>query len=118
MSLDVTLYRTVECPHCGDAVPTREEIYEGNITHNLGKMASAANLYMAMWRPEEIGVTCAGQLVPILQAALQLLLASPADYRKLNPSNGWGSYEVLVEFVQKYLVACEENPSATVEVSR
>lgn len=30
--------------------------YHANITHNLGKMAEAAGIYHALWRPDEIGI--------------------------------------------------------------
>ena len=39
-------------------------------------------------------------------------------YEKFNPKNGWGSYEGLVNFVDNYLNACYEYPSAEVKISR
>ena len=107
MSLDVYLLRTQ---------PTR--IYQANITHNLNVMAKEAGAYEVLWRPEELGMTKAGELVPMLRAALERLVADPERYRKYNPENGWGSYETLVRFVEGYLWACQENPDADVEVSR
>jgi hypothetical protein len=32
------------------------EVFDYNITHNLGEMAKAAGIYMELWRPEEIGI--------------------------------------------------------------
>lgn len=107
MSLDVSLL-----------VPQPCEVYSRNITHNLSAMADAAGIYEALWRPEEIGVTTSDQLVPLLEKGLEKLLSDPDKFELLNPPNGWGSYEGLVEFVQKYLDACREYPDATVEVSR
>jgi len=94
------------------------EIYNGNITHNLNTMADAAGLYKPLWRPEEVGITKAEQLIPLLTEGLARLKAEPAKYREHNPQNGWGSYEGLIRFVEEYLNACGENPEAAVEVSR
>lgn len=93
-------------------------VYDRNITHNLNRMARAAGVYEHLWRPEEIGVTKAEQLIEPLRAGLAKLLGEPDHFRTFNPPNGWGSYEGLVEFVQEYLSACEENPDAEVSVSR
>lgn len=94
------------------------EVYSANITHNLGEMAEAAGLYRCLWRPEEIGITQAAELVGMLEQGLIALKAEPARFRTFNPPNGWGSYEGLVSFVERYLMACRDEPGATVSVSR
>ena len=93
-------------------------IYSDNITHNLNKMANEAGIYKHLWRPEEIGITKAHQLIEPLRAGLELLKSDPARFEKHNASNGWGMYEHFVPFVESYLSACEENPNAEVSVSR
>lgn len=95
-----------------------EKVYSANITHNLGKMADAAGLYEALWRPDECGVETASQLVGPLERGLAALEADPDRFRALNPANGWGSYEGLVRFVHAYLEACREHLQARVTVSR
>lgn len=95
-----------------------KEVYWGNITHNLNKMAGDAGIYEHLWRPDEIGITKAAELIEPLRAGLALLKSDPSRFKKFNPENGWGTYEGLVSFVEKYLAACEENPAATVRVSR
>lgn len=107
MSLDVYL----------SAVRTTT-VYSSNITHNLGMMAREAGIYEALWRPEEIGVTKAGQLIPMLSAGLDLLKSDPPRFEKHNSPNGWGLYKHFVPFVEQYLDACRENPDAEVSVSR
>lgn len=107
MSLDVTLLVTK---------PT--EVYSANITHNLGDMAEEAGIYMHLWRPEEIGITLAGELIEPLRAGLALLKADPERFEKHNSPNGWGLYKHFVPFVERYLAACEETPGATIEISR
>jgi hypothetical protein len=92
--------------------------YSGNITHNLRIMADAADLYECLWRPDEIGITLAIQLIQPLKDGLARLQSDPETYRALNPVNGWGSYEGLVDFVAEYLAACIAFPEAEVFVSR
>lgn len=107
MSLDVTL-----------KVPGMVEVYWRNITHNLNVMAEAAGIYKHLWRPEEIGITKAGDLIAPLTDGLARLVADPEKFKKLNPSNGWGSYEGLCDFVSEYIEACKDNPEAIVEADR
>lgn len=93
-------------------------IYDANITHNLNEMAEEAGIYKHLWRPDEIGITKASQLIEPLREGLGLLLADPDHFRQFNPENGWGDYHSLVDFVKSYLTACKENPNASVSVSR
>ena len=93
-------------------------IYDRNITHNLNKMADEAGIYKHLWRPEEIGITKAGELIEPLREGLALLLSDEERFRKFDPENKWGDYDSLVDFVREYLSACEENPNASVRVSR
>lgn len=93
-------------------------VFEYNITHNLNTMAQKAGVYMQLWRPDEMGVSKAAQLIEPLKSGLKLLKSKPDEFKQYNPSNGWGSYEGLVEFVEKYLQACEQYPDAEIDVSR
>lgn len=94
------------------------EVYWANITHNLNTMADAAGIYKHLWRPDEIGVEYARQLVVPLRDGLKALTEDPDRFRNLNPPNGWGDYDGLVRFVTGYLSACAEHPDARVHVSR
>lgn len=107
MSLDVTLTAV------RDSV-----VFESNITHNLNKMAEAAGIYKHLWRPEEIGMKLAGQLIVPLFDGLVALTEDPERFKKLNPENGWGNYDIFVAWVAKYLLACVNNPDAKIRVSR
>jgi len=96
-----------------------DHAWQGNITHNLAEMASKSPfLYEALWKPEGIGVSKAKEVEPFLVKGLQDLKNDPEKFKHHNPKNGWGSYEVLVEFVEEYLNACIENPEAEIEISR
>jgi hypothetical protein len=107
MSLDITLTAVR---------PT--EVYSANITHNLNKMAEAAGIYEALWRPEELGIRHAGLLIEPLSVGLAKLKADPMYYSQFNAPNGWGMYENFVPFVEKYLEACKANPDAEVHAYR
>ena len=115
MSLDVYLKQVM---------PT--EVFTGNITHNLGKMASAVKLsngntlYSILWRPDECSppYTRAEEISELLDEGFNILLSNPEKYRQYNPENGWGNYDGLVNFVYRYRNACWDNPDAEIGVCR
>ena len=106
MSLDVRIYDGAE------------EVYHANITHNLGKMAEAAGMYQALWRPDEHGWMKASDIESMLVAGLRFLIGDPKRFEALAPANGWGTYDDLVEFTWAYLKACRAYPNARIEASR
>ena len=108
MSLDVYL----ECHECG------HEVFTKNITHNLTQMAKKAELYYPLWRPDEIDLEKAEDLIGPLEKGLKILEQDPAKMKKYNPDNGWGVYEYLVEFTRAYLQACKDHPKARIRSSR
>jgi hypothetical protein len=94
------------------------EVYTANITHNLNAMADSVGLYRYLWRPEELGITKAKELIDPLRNGLHNLKLDPETHKKFNPSNGWGNYEILVEFIEHYLNACYKYPEAEVIADR
>jgi len=125
MSLDVSLSRTLYLSYDKGATYTeqQEEVYWANITHNLRTMADNVNvqhqtLYDYLWRPEELNVTIASELINPLTIGLAKLKDNPDFYKTFDSPNGWGLYEHFVPFVQEYLNACILNPEATVHASR
>lgn len=107
MSLDVYLTKVQPCT-----------VFDANITHNLSEMAREAGIYDHCWRPEEIGIKVAAQLIAPLQAALGAMEADPERFKKFDASNGWGCYRDFVPWLRNYLAACEKHPDAQVHVSR
>lgn len=95
-----------------------EDVFSANITHNMGRMAREAGLYEALWCAQDNGVGHAGDLIEPMEKGLALLVSDPARFRQFNPENGWGDYEALVRFAERYLAACREYPAAEVRVSR
>lgn len=123
MSLDVYLTTPREgenCQHCDGTgkTGTSSEHFSRSVTHNLTAMAREAGIYAPLWRPDEIGITKAAQLVEPLTAGLALLRSDPERFRRFNNAHGWGVYEGLVRFVSEYLAACREHPDADVRASR
>lgn len=125
MSLDISLYSEAkevpcECSNCGNThVRTdRSQLFDANITHNLGTMADEAGIYKHVWRPEEIGITKASQLIEPLRNAVTLMKADPPRFEKHNSPNGWGLYKNFLPWLERYLAACEAYPDATPEAYR
>jgi hypothetical protein len=94
------------------------DVFERNITHNLGKMAREAGIYEVLWRPEEIGIDKASDMIPFLEKGVEALKSDPERFKELNPENGWGRYEGLLGFARDTLAACKEYPDARVSASR
>lgn len=111
MSLDVGLHLKMDT-----GLETIEhEVFEYNITHNLNKMADACGLYDPMWSPYTVSENpTAKDLIPHLEEGLKELKSNPCKYKQYNSPNGWGLYEHLVTFGEKYLNACKTYPAATV----
>ena len=107
MSLDITLLRDE---------PT--EVFEGNITHNLNKMADAVGVYKQLWRPEEVGIERGKDLIEPLKMGIYKMRKEPEKYKAFNPYNGWGSYDNLLTLMEQYLIACQAYPDAIVKVWR
>lgn len=95
-----------------------EQVYWRNITHNLNTMAKAAGIYKHLWRPEEIGITKASELIEPLLKGLHQMVENPSKFKKFDAPNGWGRYPDFIDFVTEYREACVKNPDATIEVSR
>ncbi len=93
-------------------------VYSANITHNLNEMAGAAGIYKYLWRPEEVGIYYAENLIDPLTKGLEELKNNPEEYKKYNSENGYGMYEDFVEFVENYICACKKYPDSFVKADR
>jgi len=130
MGLSVNLYDPT-------AFYDTDPLYDGNTTHNLGRMAEEADIYDALWRPYKLAwgytksddydeemefensvMIKAKDIIPKLEVGLEDLIKRPEYYEQFNSPNGWGMYEHFVPFVSKYLDACKEYPEAIVKVDR
>jgi len=94
------------------------EVFDKNITHNLGKMAEKAGIYKVLWRPDEHNFVNASDAIDILEKGLKKLKDNPDKFKKYDSENGWGLYIHFVPFVEAVLEACKKYPNALIEVSR
>ena len=123
---------------CKEQEYENNEFWHGNITHNLGRMAEKVSikiangpeysLYQLLWRPEETGLLGNNQELTFNYAehvfrALEILKENPDYYKKYNPENGWGDYDVLVSFTTDFVntighIPVVDNCNYTIEASR
>jgi hypothetical protein len=93
----------------------RTVVGEFNITHNLTTMAEKLGVYQALWRPEELEITHAWELVPYLEYAIFELEVHPEYYAQWNASNGWGKVEDLLRLMKEVLKCCSNNMDAEIK---
>jgi hypothetical protein len=123
MSLDISLRIDKKCLHCNEILEKDVLVYDTNITHNLNKMAMQVvlkpyTLYEYLWRPEEINITKAKDLIEPITKGLADLKSNPKFYMCYDADNGWGTYEDFIPFVEQYLEALIKYPEATVIADR
>ena len=85
-----------------------------NYTHNCNGMIRAAGF--DRWPYELDGMHC-GDFCRRLETTLGRLRADPGWFRTMNPPNGWGDYDSLVQVLSELLDSFDRFPSATVRVS-
>lgn len=90
-------------------------IYETNITYNLSDM-----YYRCVDKEKGLklfdNMSCK-EALPILQKAIEDLIDNKDEYEKLNPENGWGSYEHLLGTFLDMRKCCIDNPDGIIELS-
>lgn len=97
---------------------TGREVYNTNITHNMGRMASEAGIYKAIWDPEGECIFRAAGVWGDAKEGFADLITRPNHYKQFNPPNGWGDYDSFCEWLIDYMRACREYPNAKVEAFR
>lgn len=140
MSLDVHLSRKYHITYDeGKTLEEKEEeLYWGNITHNLGVMADEAGLYEALWRPYKLfddynipekdydgeyeyakkHQVIASDIIKVIEVGLQKMKDNPEHYKTFDSPNGWGLYINFIPFIEKYLAALKKYPESIVSISR
>ena len=101
-----------------------DEFWHGNITHNLAEMATQVcdsdesySLYDLLWRDNPFNESKFNYIKSLVDC-LDGLLEDPKYFKQYNPSNGWGTYEQLVEFVRSFIHALIDMPEgSTIEYS-
>lgn len=98
---------SIECPTCGN------EPFDSSITTNLAPMWRAAGID---FRDGYSGRPASNLITP-LDIAIATLEADPDRFRAMNPENGWGDYDGLLDALRKLRDACRRVPTAVVAVS-
>jgi hypothetical protein len=110
MSWDVDLIKELE-----DGLDEINVLHEvGNYTYNVSKMYSKA---MGGFTINHLHGKKAIEAVKILQSGIIEMSKNPNEYKKLNPENGWGSYEGAKRFLKDIMNACLDYPESIVYVS-
>lgn len=92
----------------------------GNCTSNVRPMWSKA-LTAAAGADSHLHEThgrTAGDVLPLLRAAVVHMEDHPAEYRELNPANGYGHYEGALNYLRRTAQLCAAHPKATLSWSR
>lgn len=110
MSLGIW-FKSVACEHCGRG---DGDIWGRSPTYNLREMWEAAGV------PFHHGIEgqTAGSILPALEASLAELKSHPAKYTAMNPPNGWGTYDDLIEVVESAVEAARKHPNAIIRTWR
>ena len=84
----------------------------GNLTYNLHPMMDAAGIAPR----ETLDGKHAPEVVKLLGEAWDKLIKEPEKYKKFNPANGWGSYGVLINWIQETVDTAERYPDSIFKV--
>lgn len=96
-----------------DGNPIR--VGDWNYTHNCNGMVRDAGV--PDWLQWDDGIS-SPDLVAKLATAIAGLEAEPDRFRAMNPSNGWGDYDSLLETLKEIHAQAVKFPSARWSVSR
>lgn len=115
----------------GEHPATVEDI--GNMTRNVGAMYRAVlpgpypggGLYdgtLEIDRPPTGGITAlsglpASEVAEHLEGAVARFVEQEEELRKLEPSNGWGTYEGALSYLRDCLEACRRHPLGTFAIN-
>ena len=68
--------------------------FEFNVTYNLRPMLARAGFHVPVVRGMRVGT-----LRVVVGDALAVMQDNPAYFKRFNPANGWGNYEVALTFL-------------------
>jgi hypothetical protein len=93
--------------------PLLARLGEGyNYTYNTNPMLRRAEIIKESCN-EWIGLS-ASEFCERLEAGIKKLEESPADYKTLNPKNGWGDYDSLLSLLREILADFSQHPKAKI----
>lgn len=89
-------------------------LFETNITYNLSDM-----YYKCIDKErglKKLDGLSSKKALPIIKKAIKDMENNKEEYEKLNPSNGWGSYDGLLNRLKQLKEYCETVPDGYIEV--
>jgi hypothetical protein len=104
MSLDIWVTATVT-----------HDVVSKNITHNVNGMWREAGIYEDLYRSEGKTVS---EILPNLEAGLALMKTEPERFKPHSASNGWGTYEQAVPWLEDFIEQIKEYPDGVIGISR
>lgn len=102
MSLDFIL---VDC----------NEVYSGNMTHNVTDMWREAGVYNALYNSHGLK---AWLIIDQLAAGIGDMVTFPEKYKNMDSENGWGTYDRALPFLIEVYKNCKKNPGARIEIDK
>lgn len=97
----------------GGPEPAGLDGLDENYTYNCAPMFDEA----AGMEFSELNGCPASEVARIIGTALVRMREDRPKYEAMNPSNGWGSYETFVQFLEKIADFCRRHPRATLRVT-
>lgn len=89
-------------------------LFETNITYNLSDMYyKCIDKKLGLKRLNGLS---SKEALPILKRAIEDMIKNKEEYEKLNPSNGWGSYDGLLRDLRNLEKSCEQIPDGVIEI--
>lgn len=86
-----------------------DTVFQADLTHNLRPMALACGIREILWASYGDSVS---EIIDTLNDGIHSLKKYPITYQRLNPANGWGSYDVLLEVAENLLEKCYQYQTA------
>lgn len=89
-------------------------LFQTNITYDLADM-----YYKCIDKKlglEKLNGLSSKEALPIVKRAIEDMIENKEEYEKLNPSNGWGSYDGLLIDLRNLKESCEQIPDGVIEV--
>lgn len=90
-----------------DGYVTTIEVVDGH-TYNLTPMWRKAGVVEGS--TSDLGGLTTAEVAPCLLSALVDVWSNEADYRKLDPPNGWGDFDGFLEILTRLTRLCHAHP--------
>jgi hypothetical protein len=91
---------------------TVRPVLDWNYTYNIRPMTEKAGLRSLT----DLHNLLASEALPIIASVIEAMEADPEDFRALNPANGWGDYDTLLERLHDLRDELATHPAAIVSV--